>query len=121
MYILHDHLLQKLRLPGSDFFFSSRRRHTRLVGDWSSDVCSSDLTTVWENLLITSGDAIRGFAGAKLKISWSDFYEGYNVPCNLCAGIRNQVLFIEKKEDAFQPTIQQAMGEVKDLRVSTAK
>src|SRR6266850_3269720 len=25
------------------FFFSSRRRHTRLHGDWSSDVCSSDL------------------------------------------------------------------------------
>src|SRR5256885_7529155 len=25
-------------------FFSSRRRHTRLQGDWSSDVCSSDLT-----------------------------------------------------------------------------
>src|SRR5256885_16607373 len=35
------------------FFFSSRRRHTRLQGDWSSDVCSSDLPvaegvgTVW--------------------------------------------------------------------------
>src|SRR5437016_6396579 len=25
------------------FFFSSRSRHTRLVSDWSSDVCSSDL------------------------------------------------------------------------------
>src|SRR5256885_3826772 len=28
------------------FFFSSRRRHTRLQGDWSSDVCSSDLPQV---------------------------------------------------------------------------
>src|SRR5205807_4426119 len=28
------------------FFFSSRRRHTRLQGDWSSDVCSSDLDEV---------------------------------------------------------------------------
>src|SRR5437762_7063081 len=26
------------------FFFSSRRRHTRYIGDWSSDVCSSDLS-----------------------------------------------------------------------------
>src|SRR5438876_3587470 len=26
------------------FFFSSRRRHTRWTGDWSSDVCSYDLT-----------------------------------------------------------------------------
>src|SRR5437762_6993297 len=28
---------------GMFFFFSSRRRHTRYIGDWSSDVCSSDL------------------------------------------------------------------------------
>src|SRR5258705_5390646 len=27
------------------FFFSSRRRHTRCLSDWSSDVCSSDLAT----------------------------------------------------------------------------
>src|SRR5205085_9272611 len=27
----------------SEFFFSSRRRHTRFDCDWSSDVCSSDL------------------------------------------------------------------------------
>src|SRR5205814_5332863 len=28
------------------FFFSSRRRHTRCLSDWSSDVCSSDLGDV---------------------------------------------------------------------------
>src|SRR6266487_1737927 len=28
------------------FFVSSRRRHTRWTGDWSSDVCSSDLVAV---------------------------------------------------------------------------
>src|SRR5436189_6247619 len=38
------------------FFFSSRRRHTRYIGDWSSDVCSSDLSShgadpvPWEDL-----------------------------------------------------------------------
>src|SRR5690625_7039832 len=30
----------------SVFFFSSRRRHTRWPRDWSSDVCSSDLSSV---------------------------------------------------------------------------
>src|SRR5690606_39531535 len=30
-----------------EYFFSSRRRHTRFSRDWSSDVCSSDL---WYNL-----------------------------------------------------------------------
>src|SRR5437899_10067015 len=28
------------------FFFSSRRRHTRCLSDWSSDVCSSDLSPI---------------------------------------------------------------------------
>src|SRR5437762_11255008 len=28
------------------FFLSSRRRHTRYIGDWSSDVCSSDLPNI---------------------------------------------------------------------------
>src|SRR5256885_8905705 len=33
------------------FFFSSRRRHTRLQGDWSSDVCSSDLRLAFRRRL----------------------------------------------------------------------
>src|SRR5688500_20176196 len=36
----------RLCILSFDFFFSSRRRHTRLQGDWSSDVCSSDLTSL---------------------------------------------------------------------------
>src|SRR5438309_10063402 len=35
------------------FFFSSRRRHTRWNCDWSSDVCSSDLSaTVWNTFFV---------------------------------------------------------------------
>src|SRR5699024_12183476 len=37
-----------------DFFFSSRRRHTRSKRDWSSDVCSSDLGR-------TNGDTLKAF------------------------------------------------------------
>src|SRR3989454_7484383 len=44
------------------FFFSSRRRHTRLQGDWSSDVCSSDLSPY-----------MFGFPGAVVKSSISLF------------------------------------------------
>src|SRR5262245_13512763 len=39
----HEGLTQKARLH---FFFSSRRRHTRCLSDWSSDVCSSDLAVL---------------------------------------------------------------------------
>src|SRR5438045_9518902 len=37
-------LLNTILLTILFFFFSSRRRHTRCLSDWSSDVCSSDLT-----------------------------------------------------------------------------
>src|ERR1039457_5758363 len=35
------------------FFFSSRRRHTRLQGDWCSDVCSSDLSSTGDAITVT--------------------------------------------------------------------
>src|SRR5256885_14147522 len=42
------------------FFFSSRRRHTRLQGDWSSDVCSSDLVgAVLEGSVRKAGNRVR--------------------------------------------------------------
>src|ERR1022692_5171989 len=58
------------------FFFSSRRRHTRLQGDWSSDVCSSDLV---EGTVRKVGDRLR--ITARLvdvhtgKVIWSDTYD----------------------------------------------
>src|SRR5256885_11824835 len=47
-------------MVGGVFFFSSRRRHTRLQGDWSSDVCSSDLTSAI--LQMTSSLGLRAVA-----------------------------------------------------------
>src|SRR5438270_11624207 len=41
------------------FFFSSRRRHTRFDCDWSSDVCSSDLS-------LTPGQALVGVVQQEL-------------------------------------------------------
>src|SRR5699024_11812767 len=38
------HYVSRLVVDPVRFFFSSRRRHTRSKRDWSSDVCSSDLT-----------------------------------------------------------------------------
>src|SRR5207248_10014921 len=35
---------------GYRVFFSSRRRHTRSYGDWSSDVCSSDLLALIQSV-----------------------------------------------------------------------
>src|SRR5207245_8725745 len=46
------------------FFFSSRRRHTRCYRDWSSDVCSSDLSV--HRLLIDAQQASDQAARVKL-------------------------------------------------------
>src|SRR2546429_5115702 len=39
------------------FFFSRRRRHTRCSRDWSSDVCSSDLASLWQEFGVSGGAA----------------------------------------------------------------
>src|SRR5690242_21649170 len=54
------------RLNTLRFFFSSRRRHTRLTCDWSSDVCSSDL-------LRSTGS--RRTCWARRRCCW---------PCRMC-------------------------------------
>src|SRR5438132_9432895 len=50
------------------FFFSSRRRHTRSLCDWSSDVCSSDLSRFVNGLRVTTPEIIdavlKVFAGS---------------------------------------------------------
>src|SRR5262247_2913011 len=50
------------------FFFSSRRRHTRCLSDWSSDVCSSDLTLLADRLIAFDPDTgrLRAQAGVSL-------------------------------------------------------
>src|SRR5256885_10125631 len=56
------------------FFFSSRRRHTRLQGDWSSDVCSSDLLQpliqqrpeIWRQLQLQRNGPCLGMGSPQL-------------------------------------------------------
>src|SRR5262249_59171379 len=72
-------------------FFSSRRGHTRLVSDWSSDVCSSDLymsidsgaiavsaprITISRSLRATGSDCrvpalVTVVMGGYLSVTWS--------------------------------------------------
>src|SRR6266566_7784459 len=56
------------------FFFSSKRRHTRLQGDWSSDVCSSDLADGFEaaseTTLHDEGIPVERLAPAEIEARW---------------------------------------------------
>src|SRR5260221_8834961 len=71
------------------FFFTSRRRHTRSLCDWSSDVCSSDLMSpelrepsirpndgqmgcnhpIWPSLGLIDGSRSSG----DIKRTWANF------------------------------------------------
>src|SRR5256885_8801670 len=55
------------------FFFSSRRRHTRLQGDWSSDVCSSDL---WIAHFHTGGVPHRHELDGTQEVQWDGVMRG---------------------------------------------
>src|SRR6266705_6963565 len=56
------------------FFFSSRRRHTISYGDWSSDVCSSDLAEhrEWMSMMLKAAQQLQQLLDEVLDISRSD-------------------------------------------------
>lgn len=78
------------------------------------------LSTTWDNLVITSGDAIRGIDGAVLKTSMSDFVNSYNVRCNLSLTIKDKVLKVERKAAAFDSTLMPTLGEVTKFIIKPA-
>src|SRR2546430_11935181 len=55
------------------FFFSSRRRHTRFDCDWSSDVCSSDLDSLYR--LVEGIRLHRQIPGSRLVITGGAIFE----------------------------------------------
>src|SRR5256885_11862100 len=87
------------------FFFSSRRRHTRLQGDWSSDVCSSELVfpggwaVAWREWAAWRAGGVRsvlvkGLHGGALREDRSEEHTSeLQSPCNLVCR-----LLLEKKK-----------------------
>src|SRR6266446_4483218 len=97
------------------FFFSSRRRHTRLQGDWSSDVCSSDL--------LVEADVVQPAASrrvAKISLEVGDPAGGEETPrlrverqdLRVLARVAPQPL------DAFPDHLERLRERVLGLRIS---
>src|SRR6266478_8957915 len=61
-------------------FFSSRRRHTRFDCDWSSDVCSSDLTEVVRRLFDQIGARYADRHGGYTRIIHAGVRRGDGAP-----------------------------------------
>src|SRR5215217_1655713 len=75
------------------FFFSSRRRHTRYWRDWSSDVCSSDLTHHGPNPRDSSAQPGR-------SASLHGCCRRGEAPCTLLLGVDH---WYEKRRDSWSP------------------
>src|SRR5438045_469799 len=80
------------------FFFSSRRRHTRCLSDWSSDVCSSDLAasgavgSIVGQLAKIWGARAIGIAGGREKCSYVKEELGFDACIDYKAGeLREQL------------------------------
>src|SRR2546426_3182538 len=85
-------------LPVCFFFFSSRRRHTRLQGDWSSDVCSSDLVPTNNICMDYEGVEVKysagqPYVGAIVRMRSEEHTSELQSPCNLVCR-----LLLEKKK-----------------------
>src|SRR5438132_2371277 len=78
----------RLVLASVLFFFSSRRRHTRSLCDWSSDVCSSDLYSYSGLCLFSSQTLGRSGNRGKCAYSCRDSYEVSGAPLELRDGSR---------------------------------
>src|SRR5688500_8166728 len=95
------------------FFISSRRRHTRLQGDWSSDVCSSDLSIdtgrkvvmldggpIAYDLLVLATGATHGYFGHD---EWAAHAPGLKT-LDDAIGIRRRILLaFERAEMTSNP------------------
>src|SRR5438034_8436289 len=110
------------------FFFSSRRRHTRSLCDWSSDVCSSDLSVVQQpadagaiQQLLERGDIAvvplwdgraHGLAAAGLPVGFS--YPSKPGPVasgagmGIAKGTRNRAAALKLIDFRFSPEPQKA-------------
>src|SRR5690554_2438532 len=72
---LGDQVRQPVRFREMIVFFSSRRRHTRCGRDWSSDVCSSDLTIYFETAFLHKSNE-------KIKEDIETLFREYTKPIN---------------------------------------
>ena len=82
----------------------------------SEDDWTSDLLTSRPDILITSGDAVRGIDGAVIKTSMKKFFNSTNVILNCGIGIENEKCVLEEKAHFFQTNNPIYLGQVKQYK-----
>lgn len=81
-------------------------------------------STRLENMLdycVTSGDALRGITGSKIKTSLSDFFKSFFSRFNICLTVHNDQLVMEPMGDFFTTDIICDLGVIDDVTVNPAE
>src|SRR5258706_8979726 len=94
------------------FFFSSRRRHTRLVSDWSSDVCSSDLCDQALRHVVQLVRNDRHVAGVPPKVT--DEERGHGQTDQFEATPRSSARVVKQERHADVLILPEGVGETEE-------
>src|ERR1039457_7408648 len=89
------------------FFFSSRRRHTRLQGDWSSDVCSSDLCTDSGSSFTLTSIIDQNLLVHRSEEHTSELQSPCNLVCRLLLEKKKYCIRIHHRSRSREPTTSQ--------------
>lgn len=80
----------------------------------------SFLLDEWQQLTITCGDAIRQIPGAKLKLSFTDFYKSINALLSTGHAVENGTATIERKSSFYRNFKAIDLPDAKDVKITPA-
>lgn len=86
----------------------------------NADDFKSDKIASQNNIVVTSGDAIRGIDGAVIKCSYNQYFNSYNVVMNLGTGVEEEKLVVEEKLHFFKTDNPISLGQVKQYKDGSA-
>src|SRR5438045_8982360 len=94
------------------FFFSSRRRHTRCLSDWSSDVCSSDLELVQQTNATGEISLVKNLG----KVMFSDFLIPFEVTSLLLLAAMVGAVMLGKPEQIGRASCRERVESIEVVR-----
>src|SRR5690606_40935943 len=112
------------RCASRSFLFSSRRRHTRFSRDWSSDVCSSDLTDRLQGTPPRANRSVVNIVETFIETNWDKPIDAVKLAS--VANVSARTMFRERSEErrvgrAGRQGEDAQAGEEKDARDGSAR
>src|SRR5205085_4645402 len=99
---MYDEIFGVVKLGKLEFFFSSRRRHTRFDCDWSSDVCSSDLVSLRRPRAAHQGESSTALSAASARAAFAVQFSFFSTPMTHAAANMDEALTALRKFFGFE-------------------